>query len=254
MGIIPLFKSHYSIGKSILTLEKVGSSKKTGPRSILDICKENEIKSLTLVEDNFSSFLEAYINCKEVGINLVFGIKIGICTDMDDKSEESLNKTSKYILFAKNPSGYKKLIKLYSTASTEGFYYKPRIDFKNIKKNWSDKDLLLAIPFYDSFLFENHLSTGQCVPEFGGIKPVFFTEESDLPFDDLLKSRVEDYAREKYEVIKTRSIYYEKKEDFLPYLTFRCIQNRSLLDKPEISHFCSDRFCFEDFLESTSVR
>ena len=43
MKILPLFKSHYSIGKSILTLDKAGSSSKEGSSSIVDIVKENKL-------------------------------------------------------------------------------------------------------------------------------------------------------------------------------------------------------------------
>ena len=45
MNIIPLFKSQYSIGKSILTLEKAESSQDDGPDSIIDICLKNNLKS-----------------------------------------------------------------------------------------------------------------------------------------------------------------------------------------------------------------
>ena len=57
--MIPLFKSHYSLGRSILTLEDK-DEKDDYPDSIIQICKENKMKELYLVEDNMSSFLEAY--------------------------------------------------------------------------------------------------------------------------------------------------------------------------------------------------
>ena len=37
------FKSHYSIGKSILTLEEEGSSVEDGPQSIIDLCKKHDM-------------------------------------------------------------------------------------------------------------------------------------------------------------------------------------------------------------------
>ena len=38
------------------------------------------------------------------------------------------------ILIAKDAQGYKNLIKLVSIAYTEGFYYKPRIDYKTLEQ------------------------------------------------------------------------------------------------------------------------
>eukprot|EP01047_Picozoa_sp_COSAG01_P109526 COSAG01_NODE_38394_length_490_cov_0.851662_1_plen_42_part_10 len=42
--MIPVFKSTYSIGKSILTLDE--DEIEGGPDSIFTICEENDVKSL----------------------------------------------------------------------------------------------------------------------------------------------------------------------------------------------------------------
>ena len=44
--VLPLFKTHYSQSKSILTLEKKDSLLPDGPDSVIDICLENGIKEL----------------------------------------------------------------------------------------------------------------------------------------------------------------------------------------------------------------
>jgi len=244
---LPLFKSHYSIGRSILTLnDKIEED--SGPDSIIEICKSNKLKNLFLVEDNMSSFLEAYTNCKTYGIKLSYGLRISITEDLKDKSEDSLPKTSKVIIFAKNNKGYYKLVKIFTTASREGFYYVPRIDYKNLKALWSEEDLILAIPFYDSFLFNNILRNFICVPYFDFTNPLFFIENNKLPFDKIMFSRVNEYAeKNKYSILNTKSIFYKKSKDFKSYLTLRCINNRSFLNKPEIEHLSSDQFCFESW-------
>ena len=43
---IPLFKSHYSLGKSILTLSKAGSSESDEPSSIIDIAKKLQLDNI----------------------------------------------------------------------------------------------------------------------------------------------------------------------------------------------------------------
>ena len=40
--VVPLFKSHYSLGRSILTLEKAGETAENYPDSIIDIVKNNK--------------------------------------------------------------------------------------------------------------------------------------------------------------------------------------------------------------------
>ena len=242
--MIPLFKSHYSLGRSILTLEDK-DEKDDYPDSIIQICKENKMKELYLVEDNMSSFLEAYSNCRKNNIKLNYGLRISITDSMNDKSEESKNKSSKIILFFKNKKGYQQLTKLYSIAAKEGFYYEPRLDYQTLSKNWTE-DLILCIPFYDSFIFNNTLKNSLCIPQFDFTKPIFFIEDNDLPFDSLVKQRALSFAEKNdLKIYKAQSIFYNSREDFKAYLTFRCINNRSILNKPNLDHMSSNEFCFE---------
>ena len=248
--MIPLFKSHYSIGRSILSLKEKGSSLENGPRSIVDLCLNRGVKDVYLVDDSMSGFLEAYINLSAVKLNLKFGLRISICNDLKEKNEAALAKTSKIVVFANNEDGYKALIKIYTKAAQEGFYYEPRIDYKSLASFWNEKDLTLMIPFYDSFLHKNSLCGSVCVPDFKFTKPVFSVEENDIPFNFLIENHVKNFAGKEHEIIKTKSIYYEKKEDFKAYLTFKCINNRTTLDKPNLDHMTSDEFCLEALNES----
>ena len=247
MEVLPLFKSHYSLGKSILTLEKPDDTKDNGPDSIIKIAKDNKLENLFLVEDNMSGFLQAYLNCLEEKIKLIFGLRLSVGTDKLEKSEESLKKFCKFIVFAKNEEGYKRLIKIYSDASINGFYYTPRTDYSSLKENWDSKDLELCIPFYDSFIFKNVLEGYACVPEISFAEPTLFVEDNDLPFDNILRKKIIEYTENKYQVTRTKSIYYNLKEHFSSYLTFRCISKRSTLEKPQLEHMCSDEFCFESW-------
>lgn len=242
--MIPLFKSHYSLGRSILTLEDK-DEKDDYPDSIIQICKENKMKELYLVEDNMSSFLEAYSNCRKNKIKLNYGLRISVTESMSDKSEESKSKSSKIILFFKNKKGYQQLTKLYSIAAKEGFYYEPRLDYETISKNWTD-DLILCIPFYDSFIFNNTLKNSLCIPQFDFTKPIFFIEDNDLPFDSLVKEKALSFAEKNgLKIYKVQSVFYKERKDFKAYLTFRCINNRSILNKPNLDHMSSNEFCFE---------
>lgn len=246
---IPLFKSHYSLGKSILTLSKAGSSSDYEPSSIIDIALKLKLDKVYLVEDSISGFLEAYKSCEEVKIDLRFGLRLTICDDINNKTAESKDKEHKVIIFIKNAEGYKDLIKISTTASTTGFYYYPRIDCKKLKELWNEANLIMAIPFYDSYVFKNNLTYSICVPDFNFCRPVYFIENNNLPFDSIVKRKIEEIVTDTESIFKCQSIYYENKEDFLTYLTFRCISNRTTLNKPNLDHFSSNEFCAESFKE-----
>ena len=248
--MIPLFKSQYSLGRSILTLDAHGTGVQNGPDSIVDIAVENKFNEVFLVDDSMTGFLQAYKNLKDHNIKLIFGLRLSVCSDMHNKSEEELGKTSKSIIFAKNKSGYERLIKISTDAARNGFYYQPRIDYKTLASYWSEDDLTLCIPFYDSFLYYNTLTSAVCLPDFSFTTPTMFVEDNDLPFDDIIRQKVESYAASNdLRVEKAKSIYYINNKDFKAYLTFRCVNNRSTLNKPNLEHMCSDKFSFESWKE-----
>ena len=237
-----------------MTLEEKGETPEENyPESIIDIASKNDLNKFFLVDDNMSGFLQAYSSSKEAGLTLIFGIRLNICADIDQKDEDSLSKTCKYIILAKNTNGYKRLIKIFSAASQQGFYYKPRIDFKTLKNFWNEKDLQMVAPFYDSFIFNNVMGYANCVPDFNFAEPVFLIEENSLPFDHLIKEKVEAYCKDKYQTLAAKSIFYKTKEDFESYLTFRCINNRSTLSRPNFDHLGSDEFNFESWQKQNNT-
>ena len=248
---LPLFKSHYSLGRSILTLEKPEDALPNGPDSIVDIAEKNDLKEVTLIEDSITGFLQAYKNLSEKNVKLIFGLRMTVCSDLEEKSEGSINGSCKYVILSKNTRGYERLIKISSHAAKKGFYYEPRTDFKSLERNWDNNDLVLAVPFYDSFLYYNTLTTRICLPQFGFTNPVFLEESNSLPFDELIRSSIAIFTKDSnlHPTIKAQSIFYHSKKDFKSYLTFRCINNRSNLEKPQLDHMGSNEFCLESWKE-----
>jgi DNA polymerase III alpha subunit len=251
---LPLFKSHYSVGKSILTLNDP-KDKEGNPitNSIFHLLTTNKLDTLVLVDDNVSGILQDSKNCSDLGIKFVFGLRIDVCEDMNQKDEASLIKRAKYIIMAKNSQGYQSILKLWSIAARQGFYYTPNIDFKTLKDNWND-NLKMMVPFYDSFLHLNSFYSYLHVPsaiEF--FNPIFLTEENSLPFDLALRERLEKYCKDKYSLLPAQSIFYKSAEDFEAYLAFRCIHNRgssqkSTLDEPGLDGMGSSEFNFDKWL------
>jgi DNA polymerase-3 subunit alpha len=247
----PFFKSHYSIGRSILTLDS--DPVEDGPDSIIDIAKDNSFSEIVLIEDNMGGFLQAFQNLKEINVKLIYGLRLTICPNMETKDDESRLNSSKIIVLANNYNGYKSLIKIYTKAAKDGFYYEPRIDCENLKSLWNNKELTLVIPFYDSFIFKNLMTYASCTPDLSFTSPIFALEDNNIPFDDLVRAQVKDYVKDKHELMEVKSIFYKNREDFKAYLTFRCINNRSSLDKPNLEHMTSREFSLESWKEKNGT-
>ena len=78
--------------------------------------------------------IDFYTACKDQGIHPVIGCEVYICPDMLEK--RSLTKEySHLILLCENQTGYQNLMKLVSAGFTDGFYYKPRIDYALLEKH-----------------------------------------------------------------------------------------------------------------------
>lgn len=244
---IPLFKTHYSIGRSVLTSDKHEESIKNGAKSIFQLAEKYQLKNLFVVDNSMAGYKEIYDNSKKYGLNLRYGVRINVVEDSLQKDDESHKKTCKFIIFIKSSQGYKDLIKIYSHSyKEENFYYEPRIDYKTLKAMWNDESLLLAVPFYDSFIFKNLLYFSKCIPDISFTNPMLFLENNSLPFDSLVREQVIKFAEsEKLNTVEAKTVYYEKKEDFTSYLALRCIDKRSTVQKPNLDHFSSDEFCLE---------
>ena len=78
--------------------------------------------------------VDFYNACRDAGITPVIGCEVYICRNRFEKSGAA-REYSHMILLCENNTGYQNLIKLVSAGFTEGFYYKPRIDYDLLKQH-----------------------------------------------------------------------------------------------------------------------
>ena len=82
-----------------------------------------------------SGLIEFYKEAKNMGIKPLLGIETYVASRNLEDKEVGVDKNNYHlILIAKNNKGYQNLMKLSTIANLEGFYYKPRIDRKTLKK------------------------------------------------------------------------------------------------------------------------
>ena len=248
--MLPIFKSHYSIGKSILNLNHPDSTKKDGSDSIFSLLTEHNLDKLILVEDSPTGFLQARKVSMDLNIDLIFGLRMNIQSFQSDEEDESKHKV---VIFAKNDSGIKLLNKIYSKTFTES---NGVATYEILKHFWNEDDLMFVVPFYDSFLYYNSFYFASCIPDFSFCSPTFFIENNDLPTDKFLTGLVKQYCEDNsFEYTLAKSIYYNKKSDIEAYQTYKCICNRSFgrsqsLSNPRFDGLGSREFCFESWKEN----
>lgn len=254
-NIIPCFSSHFSLGRSILTLDdpedEIDISK---PISIFSIAKKYDLKTIFLRDSSFSGFIRFYKGCQELDIQEIFGIKLVICNDTTKKDDESRKTESVVTIWMKNSDAYKDLLKIYSKSHTEDFYYYGRFSWNELVEFWTD-NLILSVDWYNGFLARNLLENYQCIPNFGLIKPYFEYSLMGLPFDHLIEKVTNEYIKNnEFEKLNVHPVLYYKNEDFKQYLLFRCINNRSTFNKPQLDHMSFDAFSFQEFSVKNNIK
>ena len=127
--------THYSLLDGATTVD-----------SLLNAALENKMPAVALTDHGvMSGAIEFYKKAKKKGIKPIIGSEFYIVTKGSrfnkgqSTQTDSLRGEAKtkgrgiyhhLVLLAKNERGYRNLLKLTTLAHTEGFYYKPRIDFE----------------------------------------------------------------------------------------------------------------------------
>ena len=80
--------------------------------------------------------IEFYKTCKAAEINPVIGCEVYVAPNSRLERETSHGEDRYYhlILLAENNRGYENLMKIVSIGFTEGYYYRPRVDFETLEK------------------------------------------------------------------------------------------------------------------------
>ena len=99
-------------------------------RDYLDRVKELGMTSAAITDHGaMYGVVEFYKYAKSIGIHPVIGCEVYVSTTgMQDKSGRN-GQYCHLVLLAESDLGYRNLVKIVSTGFTEGFYYRPRIDF-----------------------------------------------------------------------------------------------------------------------------
>ncbi len=124
--------SHYSLQDAACSVE-----------SLVLAAKRHEMHAVALTDHGVMyGVSEFYKKAIKEGIKPIIGMEAYIVIDgtrFDRKGDEPDYGTKKkhynhLVLLAKNNVGYKNLMKLSTIGHTEGFYYRPRIDFETLQK------------------------------------------------------------------------------------------------------------------------
>ncbi len=218
--------------------------------NLIEHCKSNGIDTVCITDHgNMYGTLQLAEKAAVAGLKYIIGCEFYVTEDMNDKTSQSAEHL---ILLAKNRRGYINLVQLDSMAFVDGFYYKPKIDYKVLKEH-SEGVICLSACLAGGI--PRRLLSG----DYDGAKNLalylkeifkedFYIEIQDHGIEEErrvlphLVSLANDIG---VELVATNDVHYLSKSDAEMQDVLMCIQMKKQLDDPKRMKFATDEFYFK---------
>lgn len=193
------------------------------------------------------------------GIKPIVGCELYMCEDLTNKTPSS-GKPDHLVLLAKNREGYRNIILLDSIAYVDGFYGKPRCDYKTLFQHTEGVICLsacLAGKLPKLLLAGNYEGAKKHALEMKAhFGENYFIEIQDHGIEE--QGRVNPLliklARElDIGLVATNDVHYINKEDALMQEVMLCINTKKTMDDPARMRFETDEFYLKTGEEMLSL-
>lgn len=223
---------------------------------LVDITKERGYSAVAITDHgNMYGTLQFFEECVKAGIKPILGCEFYICNDLHRK--QGKDDIGHIVLLAKNEEGFHNLLKLNEIAYCEGFYYKPRIDYKTLEEHSKGVICLSAclaghIP---SFIIQRRYDEADalCLK----LKNMF--EEGDfyleiqdhgIPEQRLVNQYLSEMSKKfNIKLVATNDVHYLYKDDAEMQDVLMCVQMGKFLDDPDRMKFSTDEFYLKTYEE-----
>lgn len=213
--------------------------------------KELGMKSVAITDHGVMyGCVEFYKEAKAQGIKPIIGCEIYVAPkSMHIKQNDKENENYHLVLLIKNETGYKNLMEIVSTASIEGFYYKPRVDHEFLKEH---SEGLIALSAclggeIQSYILKENLNKAKETAIFYKeiFKDGFYLELQYHGMEEQLKVNEQLISMSKeleIPLVATNDAHYIRKEDYKSHDVLLCIQTGKTVDEQDRMRYPSDEF------------
>ena len=238
-----------------------GSSKIS---ELLPRAKELGMDSLAITDHGVMyGVIDFYKKAKEVGVKPILGCEIYVAPGSRFDREQSRGDDRYYhlVLLAENNQGYKNLMKIVTRGFTEGYYYKPRVDYEILERYHEGIIALsacLAGEIPNKILkedYEGARAAARRMNELFG-QGNFFLELQDhgLRQQTQVHSVIMRMSKElDIPLVVTNDVHYIKEEDAVPHDILLCIQTGKLVTDQDRMRYEGGQFFLKSEEEMQKV-
>ena len=201
------------------------------------------------VTDHGNMYASLYFaeECVKRGLKYIIGCELYATDDYLDKRPGT--RTEHIIVLAKNKTGYKNIVKLDSLSYIDGFYGKPRIDYKLLKEHHEGVICLSACLAgrMPQLLMQGDYDGAKAwakeMQDVFGEDFYIELQDHDLPEEKAVIPQLIQIARELgIQLVATNDVHYINKEDWEAQDILLCIQTKKTLADPKRMKFGSREF------------
>lgn len=201
------------------------------------------------VTDHGNMYASLYFaeECVKRGLKYIIGCELYATDDYLDKRPGT--RTEHIIVLAKNKTGYKNIVKLDSLSYIDGFYGKPRIDYKLLKEHHEGVICLSACLAgrMPQLLMQGDYDGAKAwakeMQDVFGEDFYIELQDHDLPEEKAVIPQLIRIARELgIQLVATNDVHYINKEDWEAQDILLCIQTKKTLADPKRMKFGSREF------------
>ena len=222
-------------------------------KKLVKLAKENNMPAVAMTDHgNMFGATHFYDACKAEGIKPIFGTEFYVDDDLTVKKGKQ--KFAHLVLLVKNEIGYKNISMLNTIAFRDGFYYKPRIDYKTLEKYHEGLICLSACLGGDVprlILDEQYEKAEELILWF---KSVFGDDyylelqHNGLPEQEIVNAKLREYAK-KFNIKKvaTNDVHYLYEDDAEMQDVLMCVSMQKFVDDPDRFKFPTDELYFKTY-------
>jgi DNA polymerase-3 subunit alpha len=213
--------------------------------------KELGMDSIALTDHGVMfGVVDFYKECKKQGVKPIIGCEVYVAPRTRfDKEPNIDNHYYHLILLAKNETGYKNLTHLVSMGFTEGFYYKPRIDYEILEKYHEGLVCLSACLAgnVNREILNNNIEKAEEVAlwhkNLFGEDYYLEIQPNGLPEQVLANQKLIEMSKKlDIPLVATNDSHYLKKEDAYNHEVLLCIQTGKKMTDEDRMRMGTDEF------------
>lgn len=217
---------------------------------LFDRCKQLDMPAVAITDHgNMYGAYQFFKKAKEAGIRPIIGCEFYVVDDISVKSGKVLGEFNHLILLARNNEGYKSLVKLNSIAFVDGFYYKPRIDFKTLSQHCGGLICLSACLAGElpRLIMANRKEDAKALAkkykELFGEYYYLEVQDHGIAEQKIVNAELVRLSKElDIPLVATNDVHYLNRDDAEVQDVLMCIQMQKTLDDKNRLKFSSDEF------------